>query len=53
MNPTMREGQDDRQVQRALVEVAAAELSVEQHRQEDAERRSDEQEEGQPHAGCG
>ena len=36
--------QHDRQVQRALVEARAADVLVEQHGEEDAERRRDEQE---------
>ena len=37
--------QDDRQVQRALVEAGEPDLLVEEHGEEDAERRGDEEEE--------
>ena len=47
--PDQRERQDDRQVERGLVEARATDLAVEQDRDEDAERRGDEQEERRSH----
>ena len=46
--PDHRERQHDRNEEDALVDARAADLPVEQHRQEHAERRRDQAEERQP-----